>query len=153
MVQPRLSDTDKITHTMNTHRSADIFSLPGFQSLTTPRQEEHIDANIDGSIDVVFYKDRPLKERTPVFYICIGKEFGNQVTTYRDFNNQYVTSERDQENNKQHYRFCVPANEITILPGNYVLRFFADDHQVNVKYLCVKNSLLQSRHLPPSFLA
>ena len=134
-------------------QNVDVFSLPGFTPLNTPVQNECLEATIDGSIDVVFYENRPVTERTPLFCICIGKEFGNQVTTYREFDNHFVTSHRDEGRPTQHYRFLVKSKDVSILPGNYVLRFFADGCQVAVRYLCVRNSLIRTHHLPPSFLA
>jgi hypothetical protein len=131
--------------------NVDIFSLPGFQPLTAPHQEERIFALVDGSIDVEFYCDRPLDERTPIFNIYIGKEFGNQVQTYREFDNCFVTSRRDDERALKHYRLRVESQNVQILPGSYVMRFFADSREVAVRYLVLENSLLQSQSLPLSF--
>jgi hypothetical protein len=132
--------------------NVDVFSLPGFTPLNAPEQEERVEAHVDGSIDVVFYKNRPLNERTPIFCIFIGKEFGNQVTVYREFGNFFVTADRDERTALKHYRFLVKSKDVQILPGDYVLRFFADDCQVALKYLSLKNSLVQAHKLPPSFL-
>lgn len=132
--------------------NVDIFSLPGFQPLTASNQLDRVHAETDGSIDLVFYKDRPLDERTPIFNIYIGKEFGNNVRVYHDFNNNFVTSERDLHKGLKHYRLRVSPQQVKILPGTYVLRFFADSKEIGVKHLVVSNSLIQSPRLPPSFL-
>ena len=131
--------------------NVDIFSLPGFTPLNAPDQEDRLEALLDGSVSVVFYKDRPAAERTPVFCVIIGKEFGNQVACYREYGNHFVTAQRDEKTGLKHYRFLVEAQDDKILPGNYTLRFFADGRQVCVKYLSVRNSLLQSPALPPNF--
>jgi len=129
----------------------DIFSLPGFQPVTADRQSSRLEASVDGSIDAIFYKDRPLNEHTPIFCIYIGKEFGNEARLYREFDNHFVTAERDTDRGVKHYRFRVSAKDVQILPGNYVLRFFADNEEVAVRYLALRNSLVQSPHLPQSF--
>jgi adenylate cyclase len=131
--------------------NAEVFSLPGFQPLTAPNQVDQVAALPDGSIDIIFYENRPLDEHTPVFNIYIGKEFGNQVQVYRSFDNNFVTSIRHVKSATKSYRLRVEAHNVQILPGTYVLRFFADSREVAIKSLMVSNSLIQSPHLPPCF--
>lgn len=117
---------------------SDPITIPGFFAQETPKADQNIEAQPDGTIQVdlgPFKRDLPL----PVVDVLLSKDCGRYVNRIESFpTNEYVFTDLS---NPQDPRivFKLRPDEASIVPGTYMIRVMKDGVELFKKSLTVKN--------------